>query len=1717
MSNNLPLDPQLLWKPKNVSETAMDKFRREINTKYKLKIGNYKMLQQWSTDNISEFWETIWHYTNTIYSSPYIVESKPMDQIPGWFLGAKLNFAENLLWCRDPNKIALISTGEGRRIKKTTYAQLFDQVRLVASAMRKAGLRKGDRAAAYITNCEEAVIAMLASASIGCIWASTSPDFGVVGILDRLLQIKPKILFSVNALIYNGKLHDHTLKLKSVVEQLITEGLEKVVIIPFNDPLSTSSNELSLSEIPNAISWISFIETADPSEPLVFEQLPFDHPIYILFSSGTTGKPKCLVHRAGGVLLQHKKEHILHGDMTANSVFFYYTTTGWMMWNWLVAGLSIGCTIVLYDGSPSSPSPSILWELADEFGITVFGVSAKYIQNLQDLNYQPYRHHNLSSIRVLLSTGSPLKPESYDFVYDSIKKDVMLSSITGGTDLCSLFAGVNAALPVYRGEIQSVCLGMKIEAWDGQDNPVLAKPGDLVCTRPFPCMPVFFWNDPDNHKYRAAYFDNYSSVWYHGDFLWINPNTGGLVMLGRSDGTLNPGGVRFGSAEIYNIVESFPQVQDSLVVGQKIGNDERVVLFLKMAPSSLSSQNELDKKLVDEIKTKVRLQLSPRHVPAFILPIKEIPYTITGKKVEIAVKRIISGEKYIPSGTLSNPESLQLYYDIPQLNNESNPSCTNNGGNSQRAQPSSSNPIPYTTQLETHPTESNSKLKDTSPNSRENATVTINIQNSTKRILTPEEISTTFRIMAFRKCERQITEIVQWCFYWIAIATVILLIMNHGSPISKTDAGFASTNQEYIVLLSLAGVEALTLLIWAFIRFAYPRIVKDAKWLNTIWWWRLEQIITDIEEIKGDAVGCFRYIAWESYTYWFRWGMVTYAGEVDAQGRPHGRGEWVDDSFDGECLKGIWERGEPIGPFQSRTSGSGDAFFSVRVGFVKNSNIGWDEWRIFPKIYRPSLDFGVASVECSVSGKYLKHLPRATIISQITQRDSLHQEDIESMAYYKRSPILYCQGQLKTFAEEMNSEIMLPQASIPVELVNGKFVISGFCPDEETVEQDQIVIRRAVTSQNNKIEYGLEINGWRASNSNLATICQECIIFIHGFNCPSKFAMETFGQFLALADLPSYIKSFVFSPAGSNAFWYWKAKKQAMSTEVVNDFKTFLNELNNSGFRVIHLIGHSLGCALILEYSSIFDSILISHDQTFVSPSLSTKAASSAFATSKTTLMKISTITFLNPDVELYKFYQHYSTLSKHCAHITVYANARDFALKVCEYLDDAPSLGRHTSDLIFENELLDVDLIDTTQLDVNIHKIRHNFFNLNRLLVDDLRDIIVLGMRAKERRARLSRKVIGLMMRHESVVYTFLVAPSYHIMEQETIISSDNSIYSSDNTNTTDDSEQLTSSRRSGCKQRKPRYVSTLLPKNIRIREFENKDYEEVHRIFANSMLDNVEYGLHSLLQHRYLIILWISITYLTIKNHEAAPITLHLTIFLAWGLFLYVNLQRAVSGYITYETRRSIQKGLMNIEEVYGGRISTTSIKKSKKFFGFFGREINSESIGNVELYNNDLLYNEQGQFIEQCNNEKLSRFWVVVDKDAGNKVIAFLGLTTCPPSSSSTSSTCCCIIDKTPVITYLCVLNEYRRRGIATAMIEHAVKFVNRRGGKRIEVELWTWWNSALELFSSFGFGEVERDSHVLYGTIERVRLRLDVEMWVWWRKTRQQQLHQANAEF
>ncbi|KAI9095263.1 hypothetical protein DFS34DRAFT_191801 [Phlyctochytrium arcticum] len=651
-------DSQPLWTPSNVENTQMERFRAFVQRRHEVQLPDYHALWKWSVDKYPEFWACVWDYCGIRASVPYseVVEKDvSMDKIPKWFKGARLNFAENMLTRRDDHP-ALIGAGEAYAKVAYTYHELYERVRILAGAMRAQGVRPGDRIAGYLPNCPETVVIFLATVSIGAIWSSTSPDFGITGVLERFTQIKPKLLFSVNAVVYNGRSHNHLQKLHEVAAGL--DSVDKVIVFPFVD------EPFDMTNIPNAEHYDQFLSYfKEDGQPMHYEQLPFYHPLVILYSSGTTGKPKCIVHSAGGVLIQHLKEHVIHGDLNSKDVYFYYTTTGWMMWNWLVSGLGAGSTLVLYDGSPFKPSPTRLWDLIDELDITVFGTSAKYIQSLQEAKIFPAKSHKLTHLRTIYSTGSPLKPESFDYVYKHIKKDVLLGSITGGTDIVSLFAGHNAALPVYRGEIQCRCLGMSVEAWDDDGKPVLDVPGDLICTKPFPVMPVYFWNDQDNAKYRGAYFDRFEGVWYHGDFILVNSATGGFHMLGRSDGTLNPAGVRFGSAELYNILDEFPQFADTLVVGQKRGSDERVVLFCKMAPE----YPELTPEILEAIKSSIRARLSARHVPAVILPIADIPHTVNGKKVEVAVKRIISGEKVVASGTLANPECLELYYNIPEL------------------------------------------------------------------------------------------------------------------------------------------------------------------------------------------------------------------------------------------------------------------------------------------------------------------------------------------------------------------------------------------------------------------------------------------------------------------------------------------------------------------------------------------------------------------------------------------------------------------------------------------------------------------------------------------------------------------------------------------------------------------------------------------------------------------------------------------------------------------------------------------------------------------------------------------------------------------------------------------------------------------------------------------------------------------------------------------
>ncbi|XP_013064717.2 acetoacetyl-CoA synthetase-like [Biomphalaria glabrata] len=655
--------PQQMWAPKNDKITQMDKLRELINQKYGVQFNSYRDLHRWSCDNYPEFWGEVWAYADIIHSKPYdeVIDKKlNISAIPEWFKGSRLNFAENLLRY-DDDKVAIYATGEGQNeIKQKTFRELRQSVAQFASAMKKYGVEKGDRVVGYIPNCMEAVECMLAASSIGAIWSSTSPDFGVVGVLERFTQIRPKLIFSVNAVNYNGKVHSHMEKLEQVVKGL--PDLEKVVIIPF-----VTGRAVDLTIVPHSITLEEFLQAGlekGQVPKLVFEQLPFNHPLVIMYSSGTTGVPKCMVHSAGGTLMKHLSEHLFHGNMDRSDIMLYYTTAGWMMWNWMVTALAVGSAIVLYDGSPLVPHPNILWDIVDKLGVTILGTGAKWLAVLEDKGVKPKGTHSLASLKAILSTGSPLKTQSFDYVYRDIKSNVLLGSISGGTDIIACFMGQNWTVPVYRGEIQCLLLGCDMQSWHETGKPVWNQDGELVCLTPFPSMPVYFWNDDDGTKYKKAYFNKFPNIWAHGDYCLINSETGGVLMLGRSDGTLNPNGVRFGSAEIYHVVESFKEIQDSVCVGQKSkdGSDERVVLFLKMAPGS-----EFGSTVVESIKNHIRTYLSARHVPAVILPIADIPYTISGKKVEVAIKQALSGQEVLQRGALANPDCLDLYYNIPEL------------------------------------------------------------------------------------------------------------------------------------------------------------------------------------------------------------------------------------------------------------------------------------------------------------------------------------------------------------------------------------------------------------------------------------------------------------------------------------------------------------------------------------------------------------------------------------------------------------------------------------------------------------------------------------------------------------------------------------------------------------------------------------------------------------------------------------------------------------------------------------------------------------------------------------------------------------------------------------------------------------------------------------------------------------------------------------------
>ena len=644
----------ILWKPTQdqVNASQMEAFRDQVNSRFNIDLKNYFDLYEWSISNISDFWKAVWGFMTIEFSADYTQIVDDDSKMPGaqWFNGVKMNFAENLLRIRS-EKPAIHFKGEGQAVRTLSYYELFDEVEKLASALRKIGIQQGDRIAGFMPNMPETIIAMLAAASIGAIWSSSSPDFGIKGVLDRFTQIEPKVLFAANGYYYNGKKFDSLEKLNSILNQL--PSVDRVVVAPY-----TKSNP-DISSVKNGILWDNFVDS-NPS-PLQFEQLPFQHPLYIMYSSGTTGLPKSIVHGAGGTLIQHLKELRLHGNIYQDDTIFYFTTCGWMMWNWLVSNLAIGAAIVLYDGSPFEPNANAMWDMVDELGITHFGTSAKYIDACKQKELSPIKTHSLESMRTIFSTGSPLVEESFDYVYNHIKKQVQLASISGGTDIISCFAGGNPTLPVYRGELQSISLGMDVAAYNLEWNSIQNEKGELVCRKAFPSMPIYFWNDPNGEKYHQAYFDVSPGIWYHGDYIEINDH-GGVQIFGRSDATLNPGGVRIGTAEIYRVVDTFDEVEDSLVVGQKWEDDERVILFVKLNKKCSFTEN-----LTKQIKQSIRNNCSPRHVPAIVLETKDIPYTINGKKVEIAVKKIIHGDTVTNKDALANPESLDLYQNLNEL------------------------------------------------------------------------------------------------------------------------------------------------------------------------------------------------------------------------------------------------------------------------------------------------------------------------------------------------------------------------------------------------------------------------------------------------------------------------------------------------------------------------------------------------------------------------------------------------------------------------------------------------------------------------------------------------------------------------------------------------------------------------------------------------------------------------------------------------------------------------------------------------------------------------------------------------------------------------------------------------------------------------------------------------------------------------------------------
>jgi len=644
-----------LWKPSDerVRSANMTGFIDFVNDRYGQDFNGYAELYAWSITSSPDFWAAVWEFCGVKASCSWdeVVVNRDEMQSSRWFTGARLNFAENLLRYRD-ERTALIFKGEGNEPVKLTYAELYDRVARLARSLRNQGVTIGDRVAGFMPNMSETIIAMLATTSIGAIWSSCSPDFGIKGVLDRFGQIQPRVLITANGYFYNGKTFNCLERVKSILNEI--PSIEKVIVVPYTETAP------DLSDLPGAVLFNDFLAPENGLE-IKYEQLPFDHPLYIMYSSGTTGVPKCIVHGAGGTLIQHLKELVLHTDLKRDDTIFYFTTCGWMMWNWLVSSLAVGATVLLYDGSPFYPGPEAMFKLVQDEKVTVFGTSAKYLAAVEKEGVKPREILDLTRLKAILSTGSPLSVESFEYVYRDVKDDLCLSSISGGTDIVSCFALGNPIAPVYAGELQCRGLGMNVQAFNSQGQPVLNRKGELVCVSAFPSMPIYFWNDEHDKKYTKAYFSVYPNVWHHGDFIEIT-DTGGVIIYGRSDATLNPGGVRIGTAEIYRQVESLEEIKDSLVIGQNWDNDVRVILFIKLAEGV-----EYNDGLVKKIKTTIRVNTTPRHVPAKVIPVADIPYTISGKKVEMAVRNILHNEPVENRDALANPGALDLYRDIKEL------------------------------------------------------------------------------------------------------------------------------------------------------------------------------------------------------------------------------------------------------------------------------------------------------------------------------------------------------------------------------------------------------------------------------------------------------------------------------------------------------------------------------------------------------------------------------------------------------------------------------------------------------------------------------------------------------------------------------------------------------------------------------------------------------------------------------------------------------------------------------------------------------------------------------------------------------------------------------------------------------------------------------------------------------------------------------------------